>query len=450
MKYSGFIDEILAEAAFANKTGDTSVLERMMHDEEDLIKRNLLHIVCTPRFIESVKRNSEWFNMQKNYLETLALEHVEDDEVSCFLREMEEQVKDDDETETQDSTTPGGASGPAIEAGFGLDDTGAQDAEEGDNENDGNETEDSDQDEDGKEADEELGTNEGMPNVWGKGRGIEQVLKLENQILRHIPSSLKHLARMIGRTGGFDIQTGKVFSKAAKSDISGITIGDDLNSLLPNEVALLSDQRTQDVFYKNYAEKRLQVFASASSSEKAKERQDGPVIICLDTSGSMHGEPAVVACMLSMAVSIYAMRRKRKVMIIKYSDTYQMETFTKRRSERSKLIDFLKIIGSGGNNENVMFKDLFERILPLEPKFETADILCISDFGWSRLRFDVLDLIQKAKNDGMKFYGLAVGDIAWVGKNYNESMSLCDSKWMWLGGECVNIDQPNNPLTATQ
>ena len=419
------------------------MLERMIHDEDDLIRRNLLHVVCNPSFIKSVKRNTEWFNMQKYFLESLALEHVEDDEVSNFLREIEEQAKDDDEAE--DNTTSGSTSESAIEADWGFDDTDSDDAQGENDENDGNETEVLEEDED-EEGNDKLDMDADLPNVWGKGRGVEQVVKFENHILRHIPSSLKHLARMIGRTGGFDIQTGKVFSKAAKSDISGITIGDDLNSLLPNEVALLSDHRTQDVFYKNYAEKRLQVFASASSSEKAKERQDGPVIICLDTSGSMYGEPATVACMLSMAVSIYAMRRKRKVMIIKYSDTYQMETFTKRRSERSKLINFLKIIGSGGNNETVLFKDLFERILPLEPKFETADILCISDFGWDRLRYDVLELIQKAKCDGMKFYGLAVGDIAWVGKNYNESMSHCDSKWMWLNGECVNIDRPTNIL----
>lgn len=108
----------------------------------------------------------------------------------------------------------------------------------------------------------------------------------------------------------------------------------------------------------NYAEKRLQVFASASSGEQKKQRQDGPVIICLDTSSSMNGEPARIARMLAIAVSIYAMRRRRKVMVIKYSNTHKIETFTKRRVDRSRLMKFLQWTGVGGNSENSMFEDL--------------------------------------------------------------------------------------------
>ena len=38
MKYSGYIDGLLAEAAFAKKTGDASWLLNMMSQEEDPIK----------------------------------------------------------------------------------------------------------------------------------------------------------------------------------------------------------------------------------------------------------------------------------------------------------------------------------------------------------------------------------------------------------------------------
>jgi uncharacterized protein with von Willebrand factor type A (vWA) domain len=237
---------------------------------------------------------------------------------------------------------------------------------------------------------------------------------------------------------------GKSFSRASKSDISGITIGDDLNSLLPSEIAVLSDRRTQDIFYKNYAEKRLQVFATASSGEKKKERQDGPVIICLDTSSSMNGEPARIARMLTIAVSIYAMRRRRKVMVVKYSDSYKIETFIKRRADRDRLMKFLQWTGVGGNSENRMFRNLLETVLPQEPKFDAADILCISDFGWEGLNKDIQELIAKAKSDGMKFYGLVVGNCSWMGFRSEQAIKMCDSRWQWLNGECVNIDKENS------
>jgi hypothetical protein len=44
----------------------------------------------------------------------------------------------------------------------------------------------------------------------------------------------------------------------------------------------------------------------------------------------------------------------------------------------------------GGNDENSMFEWLFREILPREEKFRTADILCISDFGWGSIVLEVL------------------------------------------------------------
>lgn len=174
-----------------------------------------------------------------------------------------------------------------------------------------------------------------------KGMAKDVLTEMENETLRRIPKSLKRHARTIGRTGGMGTELGRTFSRASKSDISGITIGDDLNSLLPSEIAVLSDRRTENIFYKNFAEKRLQVFASAYAGEKKRDRQDGPVIICLDTSSSMNGEPAKVAKMLTIAVSIYAMRRRRKVFVIKYSNDHTYQIFTKRGADRQKLVDFL-------------------------------------------------------------------------------------------------------------
>ena len=48
MKYSGYIDGLLAEAAFAKKTGDASWLLNMMSQEEDPIKMALLREAAIP------------------------------------------------------------------------------------------------------------------------------------------------------------------------------------------------------------------------------------------------------------------------------------------------------------------------------------------------------------------------------------------------------------------
>jgi uncharacterized protein with von Willebrand factor type A (vWA) domain len=47
---------------------------------------------------------------------------------------------------------------------------------------------------------------------------------------------------------------------ASKADLIGIHESDDLSSLLPSETALLADETTQSVFFKKFAEKKLQTF----------------------------------------------------------------------------------------------------------------------------------------------------------------------------------------------
>ena len=65
MKYSGFIDSILAEAAFAKKTNDASWLIGRLQTETDPIKRKLLSVVCNAEFIKSVRRDAGWLRKQK-------------------------------------------------------------------------------------------------------------------------------------------------------------------------------------------------------------------------------------------------------------------------------------------------------------------------------------------------------------------------------------------------
>ena len=96
MKYSGYIDGLLAEAAFAKKTGDDSWLRSMQASEDDPIKIKLLDEVCTEEFMDSVQRPSEWFREQKNRLECIALDQQEEDETdrALYRYKQKKQKKD--------------------------------------------------------------------------------------------------------------------------------------------------------------------------------------------------------------------------------------------------------------------------------------------------------------------------------------------------------------------
>ena len=293
----------------------------------------------------------------------------------------------------------------------------------------------------------------------GDGLSWEDERRVQTNFMRNIPKSLVKLAKLIGRAGNTDLISSGHFLTAAKSDISGITVGDDLSNLLPSEIALLSCKQTQNIFFRNYAVKRLQVFASASSgSEKAVRHQDGPVIICLDTSDSMQGRPAEVARILTMAVTIVAQRRKRKVLVVKYADRHHLFTVENLRRQRNALMDYLAVYSGGGNNEEEMFDWLFTTVLPREAgDFDSADILCLSDFGWTPLSDNVFNIINENKGNGMKFYGL---DITGVGLNENTFSwqtgmlggshtpgEVIDSTWIWKeGGKCCIEEKNGNHI----
>lgn len=292
----------------------------------------------------------------------------------------------------------------------------------------------------------EVNDDEEDDDFTGIGAGdpkLEQQRR-ENIYLRSIPESLKKLALLIGRAGEDVTETKGRFSMASKSDIEGITVGNNLSALLPSELVLLSEKATQDVFFMNFAEKRLQVFASASQASRPDDHKDGPVIICVDESSSMSGEPLQVAIQLAYAVTIIAKRRHREVLIVAYSDSHKMMRVDSLGKDRSKLLEFLSNVSMGRNNENAMFEWLFQDILPREKKFDTADILCVSDFGWVAIDDSVKRLIDEQKASGMKFYGLNIGG-AFGGWSDLDDFGLlsandvCDSLWEYSDGECREV-----------
>lgn len=285
--------------------------------------------------------------------------------------------------------------------------------------------------------------NDDFTGIGASDPKLEQQRR-ENIYLRSIPESLKKLALLIGRAGEDVTETRGRFSVASKSDIEGITVGNNLSALLPSELVLLSEKATQDVFFMNFAEKRLQVFASASQASRPDKHKDGPVIICVDESSSMSGEPLQVAIQLAYAVTIIAKRRHREVLIVAYSNSHKMMRVDSLGKDRNKLLEFLSDVSMGGNNENAMFEWLFQDIMPREKKFDTADILCISDFGWVAIDDSVKRLIDEQKSSGMKFYGLNIGGAFGGWHDLDDfgllgPMDVCDSLWEYSDGECREV-----------
>jgi uncharacterized protein with von Willebrand factor type A (vWA) domain len=109
-----------------------------------------------------------------------------------------------------------------------------------------------------------------------------------------------------------------------RSEIIGIHQSDELSRMLPSEVALLGSPETEVILSKKYVEKKLLTFQYRSQDlvgtpevqEEIIERKQpedlGPIILCVDTSGSMFGAPEKVAKALALAILEVALRQKRR------------------------------------------------------------------------------------------------------------------------------------------
>ena len=278
----------------------------------------------------------------------------------------------------------------------------------------------------------------------------------ERIFLRKIDPTLRKLAKMIGRSGqDISIEVRGRFQHSRRSDISGVAVGNDLNSVLPSELALLGNAVTEDIFYRKFTQKRLQVFSSSSVSYERSDTKKGAIFLCIDTSGSMGGEPEMMAKTLSLAIVIIAQRERRPVFVVNYSDDISFFILCNLERQRQHFMQFLRYSYGGGNNETRLFNFLF-RLLPYNPNykrfqrfFKNADLLVVSDFGWSPIDEDTVSVMKSKHEEGMKFYALGVNDLEIVkdpekyigryGFQGADFLQLCDHRFTYSGGIVTKV-----------
>ena len=204
-----------------------------------------------------------------------------------------------------------------------------------------------------------------------------------------------------------------------KSEITGVHHSDHLSAMLPSEIALLSSPDTELILAKKFVEKKLLTFQyrarDMGSNPQQKEApvtqsstdERGPIILCVDTSGSMYGEPEQIAKALALAILDIALKEDRKAYLISFSSGIKTLEMTGMMDDFTQLIDFLQMSFHGGTD---LQPALTESINMLDqPDFAQADILVISDFIIPSLDKNLLEQIgQVRRNRGTHFHSLFI------------------------------------------
>lgn len=198
----------------------------------------------------------------------------------------------------------------------------------------------------------------------------------------------------------------------APSDIEGVTMGNDITALLPMEMAIMSDDQLSGLFAYRFATRRLQTFRYKSNMMKQarrvevrKARQKGPMIVCLDTSGSMQGQPEKIASSLIIKLLQVALRQDRDLLLVSFSTNAKLFDV---RKNRTRFFDFLRK-ECGGDTDGTQMLQAVMHTIAENPAYGSADVLLISDFKFDVPGTSIMRQVQMLRDEGSRFYGLQIG-----------------------------------------
>lgn len=225
---------------------------------------------------------------------------------------------------------------------------------------------------------------------------------------------------------------------AYKGQISGLQVGDCIENALPGELGLYSNPHTKPIFKLRFAQKQLLSYAymrqvalqrhevEQEEVEVGEAQGKGPVLICVDTSGSMHGTPERVAKTITYALAKKALLEKRGCYLISFSTGISVMDLSALDSASGlqQLVAFLRMSFNGGTDANPALRHAVEMLDT--KKWKQADVLMVSDFIMDDLDSSVVEEIKKQREKKCKFYTLAVTSQA-----SPSQLKYFDSNWIY-------------------
>ncbi len=241
--------------------------------------------------------------------------------------------------------------------------------------------------------------------AWGLGGAGNNHIPFQNKkwAIEKIRNSSKlmGLTDMIGRFKETAITEQKKKVKDGAVELSSVTIGDRIQDILPSELMSLTHESLRPDFYRKQTEKQLLVY----SKEAHKQKNKGPIIVCLDTSGSMCGDPEIWSKAVTIGIMEVAEMQKRDFACIIYSNITEKPIVIKKNEiAPEKVIEIATLFHGGGTDWASPLSEAMELIETAT--FKDADIVMITD-GECRLsdqflkKYKAIKEVKEFKTQGI-------------------------------------------------
>jgi uncharacterized protein with von Willebrand factor type A (vWA) domain len=259
--------------------------------------------------------------------------------------------------------------------------------------------------------------------AWGLGTGhdVKVPFDMKRSVLEKIRNSptLKEFTDLIGRYKEAALVEQKRKSKEISIELESIKTGKDFQDALPSEKMSLCNETTKKDFERKMTENQLLTYDKESHYQKHK----GPIIICIDESGSMQGDKETWAKALAVGILEIAQNQKREFACIPYdSRVRKVIEIKKDEINPQKILEIAEEKASGGTDFESPLREASKLID--KSNFKQADIVFITD-GDCGVSDRFIREFKKLKEDkDFKALGVLVD----YGHSSNATLNdICDS-----------------------
>jgi uncharacterized protein with von Willebrand factor type A (vWA) domain len=223
----------------------------------------------------------------------------------------------------------------------------------------------------------------------------------------------------------------------APGEVRGIRLGAQLSRMVPAEAAQLMHPVLHKLWRARLAESRLRVWdeeavlvdavrdpsgqARARAAPEPTARDRGPMIVCVDTSGSMKGAPEQLAKAVVLEAARTAHREGRGCRVIAFGGPDELIEWSLDLSARGldALLAFMGQGFDGGTDIATPIERAMERVH--EAGWQDADLLIVSDGEFGSTPAALARLDEARARHGLRVQGLLVGDRETLGL-----LEVCD------------------------
>lgn len=187
-------------------------------------------------------------------------------------------------------------------------------------------------------------------------------------------AKLKEIAEIAGRLEAV-FKTHKKKQTTKNAVPSGISLGNNLLKTIPQEWSYFTKKATKKLFLLKYSQKKLLQF-----DESKKELNLGPLVVCLDISGSTRGQIEIWTKATALVLLNIARKQKRDFHLICFNGAIVSET-TFLHQDKLALNNLIPVLGeeAGGGTNWMAPLTRSNEFIKSSPKFKTADIILITD-----------------------------------------------------------------------